>query len=488
MRIIYAFLPVLFLAGLAGAQAPDTLWTSTFGGSSQEQCFDCVITPDGGFAMVGYTRSYGAGGDDLWLVKADSNGNLMWDKTFGGSSSDRGYSLCLTADGGLIIGGWTFSSGPGQADIWVLKTDSNGNLEWEKTFGTQNGFERCYDIIQDNDGSYVLVGETDNDGTTYVNIWLLKIDQTGNLLWEQQYGGTHDDYGLCVTENSSNGYAVAGWAYNGSGYVDLHLLTTDPAGNLIDEELIGGSGSDYCRALTQLPDGSYLVAGETSSTSSGNFDGWLVKTQSDCTPIWETTYGSDDEDDFISSMQVLSDGRITLCGTTTVPAGTSEDLWLLLTDESGSQTWETSFGGSGGEYGNALVITYNGALVSAGYTTSFGAGSSDFWLLKTEECLGLEQEEQGIPGNLQVLSVGPNPFTTQCRVTVGCNDELSATIHSLDGRMVRQLQTSSISAGMHELYWDGRNGEGAYVPQGVYLLRVIGGGEVASVKLYRISR
>lgn len=487
MRFPVKTLTVLLLAGVMEAQAPDTLWTATFGGSLEERCYDCVRTSDGGFAMVGYTRSAGTGEDDVWLVRTDSSGNMLWQETYGGASNDRGYSLSETSDGGFILGGWTFSFGPGMADMWLLKTDGNGELEWDREFGTPNGFERCYSVIQTSDGSYLMAGETDFDGTTYSDIWLLKTDADGTLLWDSTYGGGRDDFGLDVIEMESGHYAVAGWTFYLDGTCDLRLFTTDQDGALVDESLIGGAGIDQCRALAQLPGGDLMVVGETNSTASGSFDAWLVRTDEQCGLVWENTYGGDGQDDFANDLCVLSNGTVALSGRTRVSGGISDDLWLLLTDASGSLLWQTAFGGSGADAGEALVETDDGGVAAAGYTNSFGAGASDFWLLRTEGFQSVGQQH-AYPGSLQVLSAAPNPFTSSCRITLSCAEAVEAAVLSMDGRLVRELPCAPVAPGTYEINWDGKTSGGYPVPSGVYVLRIMGGGgENASVKLYRMQ-
>ncbi|OPL19327.1 MAG: hypothetical protein AVO35_11315 [Candidatus Aegiribacteria sp. MLS_C] len=485
MRFPVETLTLLMLTGAMEAQAPDTLWTETFGGSLEEHCYDCVLTSDGGFAMVGFTSSAGAGEDDVWLVRTDSSGNMLWQQTYGGTSDDRGYSLAQTSDGGFILGGWTFSFGAGMADIWLIKTDGNGNLEWDREFGTTSGFERCYPVIQTSDGSYVIAGETDNNGTTYSDIWLLKTDGDGDILWDSTFGGARDDFGLDVIEMDSGDYAVAGWTCYVNGTCDLKLFTTDQNGVLVDESLIGGAGTDQCRALTQLPDGDLMVVGETNSTASGLFDAWLVRADQECNLVWENTYGSDGQDDFGNDICILSDGNVAVCGLTKPSGGINEDLWLFLTDTAGSQQWHTTFGGSGSETGEAIVETDDGGVAVAGCTGSFGAGSTDFWLLRTEGFQSVGQQ-QASSGCLQVLSAAPNPFTCSCRVTVGCAEAVDAEVFSIDGRLVRELQSAPVAPGTWEIRWDGTALGGDPVPPGVYILRMVTDGGAASVKLYRM--
>ncbi|MBN2586166.1 MAG: T9SS type A sorting domain-containing protein [Candidatus Fermentibacteraceae bacterium] len=484
MRIIAGAAVIFVLPAALYGQAPDTLWTATFGGSQDEQCYDCIRTADGGYMMVGYTRSFGAGDDDVWMVKTDGDGTLLWYRTFGGTSSDRGYSVCQTCDGGYIIGGWSFSFGPGVVDAWVIKTDSLGDLEWDSCFGTENGFERCYSIIQAADSSYVFVGETDNNGTTFSDIWLVKIDREGDLMWDSTFGGSSDDYGIDVIERSDGGYALTGWTYI-SGYTDTRIISTDESGTMLHESVIGYGGDDRGWDMKQLSDGGFLIAGETSSTVSGKFDAWLVRTDNECVLSWDAFLGTD-EDDYGSALEVLSSGEYAICGRSISPGANNENLWVVLTDTTGSVIWDMAFGGSGTDAGHSVHETDDGGLVMGGYTSSFGSGGLDMWLLKTEEFVSVEQRTIPAAGSLEILSADPNPFNCTCSIVVStdCAGPVDAAVYSVDGRRIATLEQTGAGSSTRMMVWNGRDDNGTLAASGMYLLQVTVGGEAASTKLY----
>jgi hypothetical protein len=162
-------------------------WNRTYGGAHYDYAFSVVQTTDGGYAMAGYTQSFGAGSSDAWLVKTDSSGNVQWSRTYGGTDSDDAWSVVQTADGGYALAGQQRSlTTAGWYDFWLVKTDANGNMQWNKTYGRIN-WDIAYSVVQTKDGGYVLAGSTESPGA--FDAWLVKTDENGNIQWNKTYGG-----------------------------------------------------------------------------------------------------------------------------------------------------------------------------------------------------------------------------------------------------------------------------------------------------------
>jgi len=305
---------------------PELEWSKTFGNLSDDYGESVQQTSDGGYIIAGFTVSYGAGGEDVWLIKTDSNGNEMWDKTFGGDNYDIGFSVQQTPDGGYIITGGTFSFGAGLADAWIIRTDDNGTELWNRTFGGTD-YDHGWSTQSTSDGGYIIVGGTDSFGSG--DLWLIKIDANGNESWNKTFGGEADDYGFLAKPTSDGGYMVAG----------------------------------------------------TCSCGAGNKDFWLIKTDADGNEIWNKTFGGEADDDMSSAQQTLDGGYI-MTGYTSSFGAEVKDIWLVKTDANGNKSWDMSFGGMGDDVGSCVQQTSDGGYIITGSTQSSEAGDYDIWLIK----------------------------------------------------------------------------------------------------------
>lgn len=251
------------------------VWSGAFGEETgSEEGFDVEMARDGGYVAVGSEKAEGK--FDLLLVKADSKGEEVWTKRFDRSDDDRGRSVQATDDGGYIIAGTTKTEEDG-SDLWLLKVDRDGEQVWERTYGG-TGDDEGFCARETADGGYVLVGSREAFGGLGKNLWLLKTDAEGNEVWNNRFGGVGDQVGLSVQETEDLGFIIAGYTDNtDGGDADALVIKTGSDGGLLWEMTLGGTGDDEAGAAIETDDGGYAIAGFTESFGAGGRDVWLVQ-------------------------------------------------------------------------------------------------------------------------------------------------------------------------------------------------------------------
>jgi len=319
----------------------DTLWTRVYGGSGVDNAKCVHQTLDGGYIMAGETGSYGAGSYDVWLIKTDSMGDSVWTRTYGGSDGDGGYCVQQTPDGGYIICGHTSSYGAGGSDLYLIRTDSMGLVLWDTTCGG-GGEERGYWVQQTLDGGYIIVGKTSSFACDLQDLWLVKSDSVGNTLWTKTYDRGGKEGGRCIQLTFDGGYIVAGYTVpSGDSVYNIWLLKMDSSGDTLwtrtylNNLPISGPGAV---SVQQTWDGGYIIAGSVDPLGPDSADVYLIKTDSLGYVVWERSYGDSGVDCGFSVQQTSDSGYVVAGMYSGAFDMSSGDVYLIKTDTQGIVT------------------------------------------------------------------------------------------------------------------------------------------------------
>ncbi|UCE36728.1 MAG: fibronectin type III domain-containing protein [Thermoplasmata archaeon] len=380
----------------------------TFGGPDIDWGWWVQQTSDFGYALFSETGSFGAGDLDAWLIKTDEKGNEEINKTFGGPAKDGARSGQQTNDGGYILGGYADSFGFPGHDGWLIRTDSLGNELWNYTYGGP-GTDAFYSVVQTTDGGFVATGYETSYGPPGYNVWLYRTDAVGSELWTRYYGEGGSEYGMSVKQTSDDGYIITGTTDSfGTGDTDLWLIKTDVIGIEQWNHTFGGLADDWGGSVFQTSDGGYIVSGDTRSYGSGGYDVWLIKTDEFGNEEWNMTYGEAFVDDTGYCVHQTFDGGYVIAASATNLFTGYTDIWLIKTDSNGNEQWRRIFGGAASDWGYSVDQTVDGGFILIGYTASYGAGSIDVWLIKTDTQGNISSEGELISANM--LS-GKNAFS-----------------------------------------------------------------------------
>ena len=353
-------------------------WNKTFGGDDKDYGYSVQQTTDGGCIIAGFTNSYGAGDGDVWLIKTSQDGVEQWNRTFGGTGDDCGYSVQQTSDGGYIIAGETQSYGTGIADVWLIKTGLDGVEQWNRTFGGE-GLDWGHSVQQTSDGGYVIAGRIEYYARGPADAWLIKTDSNGVEEWNRTFGTSACEYAASVNQTTDGGYIIAGrtTSYGAIGGPDAWLIRTDANGIEEWNRTFGGAGYNYGYSVQQTTDGGYIIAG-----SKNRRDAWLIKTDADGIEEWNSIFGGAAMDEGYS-VQQTTDGGYIVAGYTESYGTGSGDVWVIKTAPDGNEQWNKTFGGADLDEGYSVRQTADGGYIVAGFTTSYGAGyAADVWLIK----------------------------------------------------------------------------------------------------------
>ena len=417
------------LVGYAFSQVPVIQWQKSLGGSDNEYKHigqRYAQTTDGGYIISGYSISTDGnvignqGLYDYWILKLDSLGNIIWQRSLGGSSMDIAYSVQQTSDDGYIVAGQTFSvdgnviGNHGAYDIWIVKLNASGSIVWQKALGGSD-WDQAFSIQQTIDGGYVVAGSTaSNDGNVsgfhggFSDFWVVKLNSFGTIVWQKVLGGSGTETAYSIQQTSDGGYIVAGNSSSADGDItgnlgeyDYWVVKLDINGNITWQKSLGGSDNDNAYSIQQTSDGGYVVAGQTNSFDGyvtgnhGSTDCWIVKLTSAGVVQWQKSLGGS-ENDVAYSIQQTTDGGFIVAGSSSSIDGDvsnaigQDDAWIIKLNNIGNITWQKKWGGPGIEIAYFIQQTNDGGYLFAGQSDSNNGdvtgnhGGDDIWLGKIQ--------------------------------------------------------------------------------------------------------
>ena len=434
--------------------APDTLWTKTYGGSNLDIPGRRVYqTSDQGFIIPATTRSFGYDDGALWLIKTDKDGNVEWEKIYEDAPPNDtlpqgALDVKPTGDGYILLGYTT--SPENRYDLWLLRTDLAGDTVWTKRLGSTL-VEEPYTVLCADDG-YVIVAEL---WTTPIKGYVIKTDLNGDTVWSRLLdGGTKDGVIL-----ANGDIVVTGSKPVPGHYADFYLARLDREGNLLWEKTFGYWNGELANGIDITKDSGFILAGYTSSFGgpTTQLDFYIVRVDSSGDLIWDTHIDLT-ENDYGYSIYKTGDGGFILCGFSGTLSSEVRDLTIVKIDENGDTLWTRVYGGSDHENGFCAKEISDSCYVALGYTKSFGSGDRDIWLLVLGYHPGVAW---GKAWNAS-LTLTPNPFSHQIEIGAVVKDGY-VEIYDLSGRRVRTIDHLPA-------IWDGRDAGGNILSSGVYLL------------------
>jgi hypothetical protein len=362
---------ILFLSLLTRPGNAQTYFQKVYQSSPFEQeGQDVVAMPDGGYLIAGYTTNSTQYDCNVHILKTDASGNQVWIKNYGGNKPDFPYHMIPTADGNYFLIGYSQSYGGGDVDIYLLKVDQNGDMIWSKTYGgTGNDFGK--DIIQTSDGNYLIVGWSNSPTLADQNANLIKIDPAGTVIWSKMFGGSSDDFGNSVKQCSDGGFIMLGQTFSYGTAGDAYLVRTDAAGNQIWYKTFGGSQYDEGVYVNAHSDDSFTLLIRDSSNFGQNIDIRITRTDASGNQVWSKVYGST-EKDTPKMIQPTSDGGYIVAGISRSFGWINPDMWILKCNSGGDTTWSKHFGGVNNEHCYVVREQPDGSYIAVGKTASYG--------------------------------------------------------------------------------------------------------------------
>lgn len=442
IKVILYFLFTICVWDSAVGQV--TKFEKIYGASGYDYGYSVTQVYDKGYVVAGATTSKGLGSTDAYLLKVDSIGTVKWDKTFGGINIDQLYSIKTTNDSGLVVAGFTNSLGHGGYDMYVIRTNKLGDSLWTKTYGGAD-WDFAYSIEKTNDGGYILAGGTYSYGKGDEDMYLVKINANGDTLWTKMYGGINEDEAWKAKQTNDGGYLIVGTTKSfGDVNGDMYIIKTNSMGDTLWTTRYGGTDIDEAYDIIEKDDGQIIVCGRTNSMGSGNFDGVVVYLSSTGTYIHHDLYGGTDDDGFYS-MNLAANGRFAVSGYTYsygFTLGTADFVLYIQNPFNGFHS--ANLGGNKMEKAYCINPTEDNGYILCGNSTSY-SNLDHIYLVKLDSngisSANVINIPTGIAENKNIIPntyLYPNPADKSCTLVLPLSENYTITLVDIFGRQYYQ--------------------------------------------------
>lgn len=368
-------------------------WAKTYGGTEDDDAFYVQQTSDRGFIVGGNTESFGDIHGDFWIIKLNSDGNIQWQRAYDGGGLEIFGSMQQTTDGGYIAAGSTqdIRLGSMSRDFWVLKLENDGDIQWQKAYGGSSADGPATAIQQTSDGGYITGGLTQSFGEMPGDLLVLKLDDLGNIEWQKSYGGTGLERRVeNIRQTNDGGFILTSVTTSFTPESSIWVLKLNALGDIQWQKVYSEEAAGIDVEDIQLAnDGGYILLAERFVRPLDQ-DFWVLKLEDDGDIQWQKAYGGTGLDD-AQPIRQTSDGGYIMGGSTTSFGVSGEDLWIVKLDSDGNIQWERTYGGDRDDEAISLGQTSDGGYIAAGGTESFGTAGKDFWVLRL-----INKEDGGI--------------------------------------------------------------------------------------------
>lgn len=415
---------ILFLIiGLAANAQPPTKFYCTYGGSGYDVGYDVKQTLDGGYIITGSTSSYGMGNTDMYLLKIDSMGQKVFQTTFGGVSNEIGKSVVQLLDSSYVMAGYTSSSGVGGYDVFLVKTDKAGNLIWQKTIGGAD-WDFANSMNATTDGGFIIAGTTYSYGHGNADGYVIKTDANGDTTWTKTFGGANDDEFKSVIQTSDGNYALTGYtkSYNDVDSGDVWVYKLNTIGDSLWCKFFGGTKEDFGNEIMQHPNGSFNIVGGTQSLGLGKLDAYTFKIDNIGNLLWFGVDGVANNNETFNSLAFSKkDPNISAYAESEIFSGFGLQVKIFELSPANLYYNATEYGGVYADEIFKIISTKDKGYACVGYTYSYGAYQSNIFFLKIDSNLVGSQSIVSVneiePDNVQ-LSVYPNPTSNELNINM----------------------------------------------------------------------